>query len=88
MLHHILVCITGHAFTLLVNHAFWTGHTLRATDKSAFALITTFLTVPAAQEPMLVLFGLALTKDPKGLKISVMFVMVVTFSRLLFGHRF
>lgn len=33
---------------------------------------------------MLVLFGLTLTKDPEGLKI---FVRVVTFSRLLFGHR-
>lgn len=37
---------------------------------------------------MLVLFGLTLAKDPKGLKIFVMFVMVVTFSRLFFGHRF
>lgn len=33
---------------------------------------------------MLVLFGLALTKDPEGLKI---FFRVIPFSRLLFGHR-
>ena len=34
---------------------------------------------------MFVLFGLAFTKDPEGLKI---FVRVVPFSGLLFGHRF